>query len=165
MVHRHGYTFVTILILVAVAVLVGLLGLKNFSGTVVIIANAPEGQVVHYHLPEIAQTDSIEYDYLVLALGSVTNLPPVSGLAEFGFEMKSLADAVTLRDRAILELQGLYIKVGQLFSIMTNFLPAEFLRELEGLQDNVPPRQLIFHLSPGGGRSGLSSVTKVPLLL
>jgi predicted unusual protein kinase regulating ubiquinone biosynthesis (AarF/ABC1/UbiB family) len=42
--------------------------------------------------------------------------------------------------RAILELQGLYIKVGQLFSIMTNFLPDAFRAELEGLQDQVPPR-------------------------
>ena len=30
--------------------------------------------------------------------------------------------------------------VGQLISIMTNFLPEEFRRELEGLQDAVPPR-------------------------
>ena len=42
--------------------------------------------------------------------------------------------------RAILELQGLYIKVGQLISIMTNFLPGAFRSELEGLQDQVPPR-------------------------
>jgi len=42
--------------------------------------------------------------------------------------------------RAIIELQGLYIKVGQLFSIMTNFLPESFRGELEGLQDQVPPR-------------------------
>jgi ubiquinone biosynthesis protein len=40
----------------------------------------------------------------------------------------------------ILELQGLFIKVGQLLSIMANFLPAEFRAELEGLQDSVPPR-------------------------
>lgn len=43
-------------------------------------------------------------------------------------------------ERTISRLQGLFIKVGQLISIMTNFLPAEFLKELEGLQDNVPPR-------------------------
>jgi len=43
-------------------------------------------------------------------------------------------------ERAICELQGLFIKVGQLISIMTNFLPEEFRRELEGLQDAVPPR-------------------------
>jgi ubiquinone biosynthesis protein len=40
----------------------------------------------------------------------------------------------------ILELQGLFIKVGQLLSIMANFLPEEFRSELEGLQDQVPPR-------------------------
>ncbi len=40
----------------------------------------------------------------------------------------------------ILKLQGLFIKVGQLLSIMANFLPAEFRSELEGLQDQVPPR-------------------------
>jgi ubiquinone biosynthesis protein len=40
----------------------------------------------------------------------------------------------------ILQLQGLFIKVGQLLSIMANFLPAEFRAELEALQDQVPPR-------------------------
>src|SRR5258706_15701385 len=43
-------------------------------------------------------------------------------------------------ERTIIGLQGLFIKVGQLISIMTNFLPEEFRRELEGLQDAVPPR-------------------------
>jgi predicted unusual protein kinase regulating ubiquinone biosynthesis (AarF/ABC1/UbiB family) len=43
-------------------------------------------------------------------------------------------------ERTIRKLQGLFIKVGQLISIMTNFLPEEFRKELEGLQDNVPPR-------------------------
>jgi predicted unusual protein kinase regulating ubiquinone biosynthesis (AarF/ABC1/UbiB family) len=41
---------------------------------------------------------------------------------------------------AISRLQGLFIKVGQLISIMTNFLPEEFRAELEALQDQVPPR-------------------------
>ncbi len=40
----------------------------------------------------------------------------------------------------ILALQGLFIKVGQLLSIMANFLPEAFRGELEGLQDRVPPR-------------------------
>jgi ubiquinone biosynthesis protein len=43
-------------------------------------------------------------------------------------------------EKTICQLQGLFIKVGQLISIMTNFLPEEFRRELEGLQDSVPPR-------------------------
>jgi ubiquinone biosynthesis protein len=40
----------------------------------------------------------------------------------------------------IVRLQGLFIKVGQLLSIMANFLPQEFRSELEALQDHVPPR-------------------------
>jgi ubiquinone biosynthesis protein len=43
---------------------------------------------------------------------------------------------------AILELKGLYIKVGQLISILTNFLPPDFRAELEQLQDAVPARPL-----------------------
>jgi ubiquinone biosynthesis protein len=43
-------------------------------------------------------------------------------------------------ERTIVELQGLFIKVGQLLSIMANFLPAQFRSGLEGLQDQVPPR-------------------------
>ncbi len=43
-------------------------------------------------------------------------------------------------EATILALQGLFIKVGQLLSIMANFLPDEFRAELEGLQDQVPPR-------------------------
>jgi ubiquinone biosynthesis protein len=43
-------------------------------------------------------------------------------------------------EATILSLQGLFIKVGQLLSILANFLPDEFRSELEGLQDQVPPR-------------------------
>jgi predicted unusual protein kinase regulating ubiquinone biosynthesis (AarF/ABC1/UbiB family) len=42
--------------------------------------------------------------------------------------------------RTLLSLQGLFIKVGQLISVMTNFLPEEFRRGLEQLQDRVPAR-------------------------
>ena len=45
-------------------------------------------------------------------------------------------------ERAILELDGLFIKVGQLISILANFLPEEFRRELEGLQDAIPARPI-----------------------
>ena len=41
---------------------------------------------------------------------------------------------------AILDLQGLFIKVGQLISVMANLLPDAFRQELETLQDSVPPR-------------------------
>src|SRR5687768_11788117 len=45
-------------------------------------------------------------------------------------------------EKTVIELQGLFIKVGQLISIMTNFLPEEFRKPLEALQDQVPPRPL-----------------------
>ena len=43
-------------------------------------------------------------------------------------------------ERAIVRLQGLFVKVGQLVSMLTSFLPAAFRGELEGLQDRVAPR-------------------------
>ena len=48
------------------------------------------------------------------------------------------ANARRIRD-AIIRAGGLFIKVGQLISILSNFLPAEFRHELEGLQDRLPP--------------------------
>lgn len=47
------------------------------------------------------QDEQIEFDHLLIALGSVTRLPEVPGLRANGYEMKSLADAVALRDHAI----------------------------------------------------------------
>jgi ubiquinone biosynthesis protein len=38
------------------------------------------------------------------------------------------------------ELQGLFIKVGQLISVMANMLPEAFRKGLETLQDRAPPR-------------------------
>lgn len=42
--------------------------------------------------------------------------------------------------KAILKLQGLFIKIGQLLSILTNVLPEAFHEPLEGLQDKIPAR-------------------------
>lgn len=41
---------------------------------------------------------------------------------------------------AILRLRGVYIKLGQILSIMGGFLPRVYTKELEALQDQVPPR-------------------------
>ncbi len=41
---------------------------------------------------------------------------------------------------AILELKGLFIKIGQLLSILGNFLPEAFQKPLDALQDRIPPR-------------------------
>lgn len=66
---------------------------------------SPDEKVVMYQLPESESVERIGYDQLVIALGSVTRLPDVPGLREHGWEMKSLADAVALRDRAISMLE------------------------------------------------------------
>ncbi|MEM7436203.1 MAG: AarF/UbiB family protein [Myxococcota bacterium] len=39
----------------------------------------------------------------------------------------------------MLKLRGVYIKLGQVLSIMGGFLPAAYTKELESLQDAVPP--------------------------
>ena len=60
-----------------------------------------------------------------------------------------------LVERTIVELKGLFIKVGQLISILTNFLPEEFREGLEGLQDQLPARpteQIVERLQREFGR-------------
>ena len=47
----------------------------------------------------------LTYDYLVLALGSVTNFYNLPGLAENALTMKSLSDAIHLRSRLIKNLE------------------------------------------------------------
>lgn len=47
------------------------------------------------------EAESLRYDHLVFALGSVTKVPPIPGLKEHGYEMKALVDAIALRDRGI----------------------------------------------------------------
>ncbi|HJL18032.1 MAG TPA: AarF/UbiB family protein [Sandaracinaceae bacterium LLY-WYZ-13_1] len=42
--------------------------------------------------------------------------------------------------RATLRLRGVYIKLGQVLSIMGGFLPRVYTKELEALQDQVPPQ-------------------------
>jgi NADH dehydrogenase len=65
-----------------------------------------DGRTVAYRLVGADATRQADYDHLVIALGSVTRMPAdVPGLHAHGFEMKSLADAVALRDRAIQMLE------------------------------------------------------------
>jgi NADH dehydrogenase len=60
-----------------------------------------EGGTVLVKAAGRAEETRIPFDHCIVALGGVTRLPPVPGLREYGFEMKDLADAVSLRDRAI----------------------------------------------------------------
>jgi len=42
--------------------------------------------------------------------------------------------------RGFVRLRGVYIKLGQILSVMGTFLPREYTEELERLQDDVPPQ-------------------------
>jgi ubiquinone biosynthesis protein len=43
--------------------------------------------------------------------------------------------------KGFVKLRGVYIKLGQVLSIMGSFLPRAYAEELEGLQDQVPPHK------------------------
>jgi NADH dehydrogenase len=60
-----------------------------------------KAQRVRYQIFGSPEVTEIGYDHLILALGSITRIPNLPGLKEFGFEFKSLTDAVDLRDRGI----------------------------------------------------------------
>ena len=49
--------------------------------------------------------ESLDYDQLILALGSVSRVLPVPGLAEHGLGFKTIAEATALRNRALLNLE------------------------------------------------------------
>jgi NADH dehydrogenase len=83
-----------------VAPLRRMIGRASFRMAVVLSVDVA-GRAVEVELPGIGVRQTLTYDHLVIAVGSVTRLPPVPGLRRFGYQMKSLADAVSLRDRAI----------------------------------------------------------------
>src|SRR3954465_12925936 len=51
------------------------------------------------------RSDSLEYDQLIVALGSVSRVLPIPGLAEHGMGFKTLAEAVAMRNRALVHLE------------------------------------------------------------
>ncbi len=65
----------------------------------------PKNQQVRYKVLGGDKEEGLHYDHLILGPGSVTKLPPVPGLKEFGYEIKSLADSIEMRDRAIRMLE------------------------------------------------------------
>ena len=58
-------------------------------------------QTVEVSFGPAIPTESVQYDHLVLALGSVPNYYGLPGLEEHSFTLKSLEDATTLRNHVI----------------------------------------------------------------
>src|SRR5947209_5057905 len=48
---------------------------------------------------------TVSYDQLILALGSVSRVLPIPGLAEHGLGFKTISEAIALRNRALLNLE------------------------------------------------------------
>jgi NADH dehydrogenase len=53
------------------------------------------------HRPDTHESKTLEYDYLVLAMGSATGFHGVEGAEEYSFPLKNLADAMELRSHVI----------------------------------------------------------------
>ena len=51
------------------------------------------------------RAQSVEWDQLIVALGSVSRVLPIPGLADYGLGFKTLAEAIALRNRALLNLE------------------------------------------------------------
>lgn len=80
---------------------------KVFVGEVERI-DLPDKRVVvsHGHHNYDSHSHRLEYDHLVLALGSISNFFNLPGFAELALTMKSLPDAIQLRARIIRSLEN-----------------------------------------------------------
>jgi NADH dehydrogenase len=79
----------------------------NFFDGGVESIDLPARRLVVSHGKDIGGTHAheLEYDHLVLALGSITNFYNLPGLEERALTMKSLGDAIDLRNRLIANLE------------------------------------------------------------
>jgi NADH dehydrogenase len=90
------------------------------------------------HGIDASHAHELPYDHLVLALGSVTNFYGIPGLEERALTMKSLADAVYLRNQLI-----------------------EHLEEADFECSTIPPEQLLTFVVAGGGFAGVETIAAI----
>ncbi len=84
------------------------------------------------------QTEQLPYDQLLLALGSVSRVLPVPGLAEHAIGFKSLADAIWLRNHVI-----------------------ECLEAANATEDSGRQDELLTFVFIGGGYAGLEALAEL----
>src|SRR5207245_7664221 len=65
----------------------------------------PVRRQVHVRRRQSGAEFTVDYDALVIALGSVTNFAAVPGMAEYALGVRSLGDAFYLRNRALSMLE------------------------------------------------------------
>lgn len=59
-----------------------------------------ENQVA-YRVEGMVEAQKLHFDHLILAPGSVTKFPPIPGLEDHAFQLKSLSDSIEFRDRGV----------------------------------------------------------------
>ena len=60
-----------------------------------------DSQRIAYSVAGVSGSESLHFDHVILAPGSVTRLPNIPGLADHAFQLKSLKDSIEFRDRGI----------------------------------------------------------------
>src|SRR5207248_8621942 len=64
----------------------------------------PEARRLDYETLD-GREESLDWDQLVVALGSISRVVPVPGLAEHGLGFKTLSEAIALRNQVLLNLE------------------------------------------------------------
>jgi len=99
-------------------------------------------KTVHFVQQDLAQAFDLTYDQLVLALGSITNFYRTPGIEDHALTMKTLGDAIVLRNRVI-----------------------EALDVADSHPDQMERKRMLTVVVTGGGFAGVETVGAVNDLL
>jgi NADH dehydrogenase len=102
-----------------------------------IVGHDPEARTVELRTKD-GSVEQLPYDQLLLALGSVSRVLPVPGLAEHAVGFKDLADAIWLRNRVV-----------------------ETLEEANATEDPARRDELLTYVFVGGGYAGLEALAEL----
>jgi NADH dehydrogenase len=69
-----------------------------------VVGADPDARTLRY-MGVGGEEETLPYDHLVVALGSVSRVLPIPGLGEFGLGFKTISDAIALRNRALRNLE------------------------------------------------------------
>jgi NADH:ubiquinone reductase (H+-translocating) len=97
----------------------------------------PARNEVHVHTVD-GREETLRYDQLIVTVGSVSRVLPVPGLAEHALGFKTLADAIALRNRALLSLET-----------------------AESLPDDEARREYLTFVFVGAGYAGLEGIAEL----
>jgi NADH dehydrogenase len=102
-----------------------------------IVGHDPEARTVELQTKD-GSVEQLPYDQLLLALGSVSRVLPVPGLAEHAVGFKDLADAIWLRNHVV-----------------------ETLEEANATEDPARRDELLTYVFVGGGYAGLEALAEL----